>query len=174
MRIRSLQREAIAVGKRPGAVRRGVGGVLLATTVLTGSLDGHGQQRAAAGLHTAQSQTPTAESGGAGQGGAAVPVAPQPSVPPAGALRQEARQRIIDRILGIRYQERRASQHARHGVEHLMAAEGHRGQYEKLSDEELRRCADVNKHERQVSSGGRNTGRLLNEAMIAAGCPALR
>ena len=172
--MRKLQREAAALGKRPGAVRRVVGGMLLVTTLLIGSSDSHGQQRAAFGLQTAQSQTPTAESAGAGQGETAVTVAPQPSVPSAGALSQEARKRIIDRILGIRYQEQRASQHARHGMEHLMAAEGHRGQYEKLSDEELRRCADVNKQERQVSSGGRNTGRILNEAMIAAGCPALR
>jgi len=92
----------------------------------------------------------------------------------AGALSQEERKRIIDGILDMRSLERRAAQHARHGREQLLAAEGHRGQYDKLSDEELRRCAAVVDKERQGSSDRRNTGRRLNEALRAAGCPALR
>jgi len=90
------------------------------------------------------------------------------------ALSQEERKRILDGILDIRYLERRAAQNARHSREQLLAAEGRRGQYEKLSDDELRRCAKVVTKERQVSSDRRNTGRILNEAIIAAGCPALR
>jgi hypothetical protein len=104
----------------------------------------------------------------------ALPLRAQQPAPAADALSQEERQRLIDRILGIRALERRAARHTLHSGERLMAAEGHRGQYAKLSDEELRRCADVAAKQRQVSSGGPNSGRLLNSAMIAAGCPALR
>ena len=174
MIMRNLPREAAAFGRRPRAVSMAVGGMLVALTVVIGVLDGHGQQRAAAGPQTAQRQTPPAEAGGTGPDGPAGTVAPQPPAPPAGALSQEERQRLIDRILGIRYLERRAAQRTRHGREYLLAAEGHRGQYEQLSDDELRRCTKVAQKERQVSSGGRNTGRILNEALIAAGCPALR
>jgi hypothetical protein len=170
---RRLLRDAVAWGRKPRAVRTTVGGVLLTCAVVIGLLDGHGQQRSASGAPTAQRPTPTAEAG-AEHGGSAVTVAPQSPAPPAETLSPEARTRLIDRILGIRFLERRTAQHARHGREYLLAAEGHRGQYEKLSDEELRRCAAVAQKERQVSTGGLNTGRILNEAMIAAGCPALR
>ena len=137
------------------------GGLLLALTVVIGVLEGHGQQRVVAGLQTAQQQTPPAGTGGTGPGEPAGTVAPQPPAPPAGVLSQEERRRLIDQILGIPFLERQA-------------AEGHRDQYAQLSDEELRRCAQVAQKERQSSSGGRNTWRLLNEAMIAAGCPAVR
>jgi len=150
------------------------GGLLLALTVVIGVLEGHGQQRVGAGPQTAQRPAPPAEAGGTAQGEPAGTVAPQPPVPPAGALSQEARRGLIDQILGMRFLERQAAQHTRHGRENLLAAEGHRGQYEQLSDEELRRCAQVAQQERQGSSGGRNTRRLVNGALIAAGCPALR
>src|SRR5262245_45614369 len=158
---------------KPRAVRTTVGGVLLTCAVVLGLLDGHGQQRSASGAPTAQRYSPTAEAG-AEQGGAAVTVAPHSPAPPAEPLSPAERKRLIDRILGMRVLERRAAQHVRHGREYLLAAESHRDQYEKLSDEELRRCAAVAQQERQVSTGGLNTGRLLNEAMLAAGCPGLR
>jgi|RhiMetdeSRZDD1v2_1073273.scaffolds.fasta_scaffold106378_3 hypothetical protein len=169
-----LPREAATFGRRSRAMRMVGGGLLLALTVVIGILEGHGQQRVVAGPQTAQRQTPPAEAGGTGQGEPAGTVAPQPPAPPAGALSQEERRRLIDQILSIRFLERQAAQHTRYGRENLLAAEGHRGQYAQLSDEELRRCAQVAQKERQSSSGGRNTWRLLNEAMIAAGCPAVR
>ena len=150
------------------------GGLLLALTVVIGVLEGHDQQRVVAGPQTAQRQTPPAEVGGPGQGAPAGTVAPQPPAPPAGVLSQEERRRLIDQILGMRVLERQTAQHTRHGRENLLAAEGHRDQYAQLSDEELRRCAQVAQKEWQGSSGGRNTRRLVNEALIAAGCPALR
>ena len=173
MKMRKVLRDAVACGRKPRAVRTTVGGVLLALAIIIGPLDGHGQQRSASGAPTAQGHPPTAEAG-AEQGGSTITVAPQSPAPPAETLSPDERKRLIDRILGMRFLERRAAQHARHGREYLQAAEGHRDQYEKLSDEELRRCAAVAQKERQVSTGGLNTGRILNEAMIAAGCPALR
>ena len=132
------------------------------------------EQRVGAGPQTVQRQTPLAEAGGTGQGEPTGTVVPQPPAPPAGALSQEERRRLIDQILGIHFLERQAAQHTRYGRENLLAAEGHRDQYAQLSDEELRRCAQVAHKERQGSSGGRNTRRLVKGALIAAGCPALR
>jgi hypothetical protein len=171
---RHLPREAATFGRRARAMRMVGGGLLLALTVVIGVLEGHGRQRVVAGLQTAQQQTPPAGTGGTGPGEPAGTVAPQPPAPPAGVLSQEERRRLIDQILGIPFLERQAAQHTRYGRENLLAAEGHRGDYAQLSDEDLRRCAQVAQKERRSSSGGRNTRRLVNEALIAAGCLALR
>jgi hypothetical protein len=174
MMIRRLPRDTAMWARHPKAVRTTVAGVLLAFTVVIGILEGHGQQRVVAGPQTAQQQTPPAEAGRTGHGEPAGTVAPQPPASPAEALSQEERRRLIDQILSIRFLERQTAQHTRYGRENLLAAEGHRGQYAQLSDEELRRCAQVAQKEWQGSSGGRNTRRLVNGALIAAGCPALR